>query len=66
MFFAFSYYNFILNVELVMEDEENVLGLGTRVGYETEEDAIKMSRRSDLEDDNVARGAYQLLLLSLK
>ena len=49
-----------------MEDKDNVLGLGTEVSYETEEDADKMSRRSNLKDDNVARGAYQLLLLSLK
>ncbi len=52
-----------------MEDEENMLGLGTKVGYETEEDADKMSRRYDLEDANgkmLTRGAYHLLLLSLK
>ena len=39
--FAFSYNNLILNVEFVMEDEENVSGIGTEVGYETEEDAAK-------------------------
>jgi hypothetical protein len=39
----------------VIEYEEIVLGLETKVGYETEYDADNMSRRSDLEDAIGAR-----------